>query len=84
MIYWVCIVSGVNNLVSRFSGISTLASGVIGTFIPFLPLATVGLSRIASNIRHKSAISERQFLDDVAEIIFDENSWSDKKNLVQK
>ncbi len=73
------IASGVNNLVSRFSGISTLASGVIGTFIPFLPLATVGLSRIASNIRHKSAISEGQFLDDVAEIIFDENSWSDKQ-----
>lgn len=73
------IVSGVNNLVSRFSGISTLASGVIGTFIPFLPLVTVGLSRIASNIRHKSTISEGQFLDNVAQIIFDENSWSDKQ-----
>ena len=72
------IVSGVNNLVSRFSTISNLASGVIGTFIPFLPLATVGLSRIASNIRHKSAISEGKFLDDVADIIFDENSWTNK------
>jgi len=70
--------SGVNNLVSRFAGVSALASGVVGTFIPFLPLATYRLSRIASNMRHKSAISEGVFLNDVAEIIFDENSWTDK------
>lgn len=72
------VVSGVNNLTSRFTSISTVASGVIGAFIPFLPLVTVGFSSISSNIRHKSALVEADFIDKVVDIIFDKKSWKDE------
>ena len=72
------VVSGVNNLVSRFASVSSLASGLVGTFIPFLPLITYRLSKFASNIRHKSALEESRFFSDVAEVLFDEKSWVDK------
>lgn len=73
------VVSGANNLVSRFSGISTVISGTIGAFVPFLPLLTVKLSKMAANLRHKSAVNEGKFLNNAADIIFDERSWTDKK-----
>jgi hypothetical protein len=68
------VVSAVNNLVSRFVGISAVAAGVIGAFIPFLPLFTFGLSKFAANLRHKAAVSEMKFVKQVANIIFDENN----------